>query len=187
MTGPLSNSIDVIKVTFDDLRTLVSSVRLPGSSAPTPTAYRGSEVLAFPNNVNTKANFLLQLPHGYKEGEDIEIHLHYALPTAGAGGGAENVQWDLTQSWANINEAIPVETGESPAIINVQALSANTHYVGELVSAIDGTGKKISSFLLCSITRNVSVADNYSDDVYLLGIDAHVPINSLGSREEFVK
>jgi hypothetical protein len=180
-------TLELAEVVWDDLRTPVSQVRLAGSKPPTSTLYKGGEVLAFPSNADKTIYFNVQLPHKYKLGEDIEFHIHYVLPTAGSGLGAENVKWDFTYAWADIGDAIPAET-PVPATLDMQNKSADTHYLGEIAGTIDGSGiSGVSSMLICSLTRDTTVANNYTDDVYLMEVDFHFPINTLGSRQEAVK
>jgi len=180
-------TLELAEVVWDDLRTPVSQVRLSGSQPPTSTLYKGGEVLAFPSNADKTIYFNVQLPHKYKLGEDIEFHIHYVLPTTGSGLGAENVKWDFTYAWADIGDAIPAET-PVPATLDMQNKSADTHYLGEIAGTIDGSGiSGVSSMLICSLTRDTTVANNYTDDVYLMEVDFHFPLNTLGSRQEAVK
>lgn len=67
---------------------------------------------------------------------------------------------------------------------------ANTHRISSLTSGsgLDGTGKKISSILICRIWRNSSnAADTYTDDAGLLSLDFHYQIDTVGSRAQYVK
>jgi len=60
------------------------------------------------------------------------------------------------------------------------------HILTDIVN-ISGTGKKISSMLICSLTRDVGVANDYADDAYFLEADFHYEINTVGSRLEMEK
>jgi hypothetical protein len=185
-----SNTV-LIGDAWDDLTVSIDSIRLMGANPPTATAYKGGYILAFPKTVDKTVYFNFQMPHGYKEGSDIEFHVHYVLPTAGAGGGAENIKWDFTYSWSNFvvgdeSGVVPDETAVSETI-DVQDLDADTQYLGEVAEDIDGTDMKISSCLICSLTRDTGVADDYDDDVYLVSLDLHYQKNSLGSVNEDTK
>jgi hypothetical protein len=179
-------TIELTEEVYDDIRNPVTAIRLAGAQPPTETSYRGGIVYAFPSNANKTLYFNVQLPHKYEEGQDIEFHIHYALPVAGAGGGAENVKWEVTYAWSNIDGAIPVETTTTQTI-DVQSQSANTHYRGQIISAITGTSKNISSMLICSLTRDTTVANDYASSVYLMEVDFHVPMNTIGSRQPGTK
>jgi hypothetical protein len=183
----LVKSMELSDYVYDDLRVPVSAVRLSGSQPPTSTLYKGGEVLAFPHNSEKTLYFTAQLPHGYDEGENIEFHTHYAIETAGADGEtAENLKWIFTHSWSNISAEIP-DASTVPVTIDLKAAAAETHYRGQVAATISGTGKNISSILICSLTRDISVANNYAANVYLISLDFHVPINTLGSASPGVK
>ena len=68
-------------------------------------------------------------------------------------------------------------------------LLADKHYLTNF-AALSGTGKTISSMLLCRIFRDATGAgltDDYDNDVGLLEIDFHYEIDTAGSREVLVK
>ena len=181
-----AKTLELVEVVWDDIRTPVQAIRLGGSQPPSEVAFKGSYVLSFPSNLDKTLYFIVQLPHSYKQGEDIEFHLHQVIPTSGAGAGAENVKWDFTHSWANMGDVFPAETTVS-ATIDVQSDVADTHYLEEIAATITGTSKTVSSMILCSLTRDVSVANDYTDSVYVTEVDFHFPINTMGSRQEGVK
>jgi len=182
-----NKTLELQTVVWDDLRTPVnSSVKVAGKQ-PTETVYRGGIVYEFSKVTDNQVAFNVQLPHSYKLGTDIEFHIHYAIPTSGAGAGAENIKWDFTHAWSDIGDSIPSETTVNTTL-DMQNQSADTHYLGEIAGTIDGSGiGGVSSMLICGLTRDVSVADNYNDVVYLLELDFHYQINTIGSRQEASK
>lgn len=187
LTCGTAKTLELQTVVWDDLRTPInSSVKVAGKQ-PTETVYRGGIVYSFSKITDNQIAFNVQLPHTYKLGSDIEFHIHYAIPTSGVGGGAENIKWDFTHAWADIGDAIPAETTVNTTL-DMQNQSANTHYLGEIIGTIDGSGiSGVSSMIICGLTRDVSVADNYDDVVYILELDFHYQINTIGSRQEAVK
>ncbi len=170
---------------WDDLRVDANSVKLPSSDPPTWTAYKGSLVLAFSDAAAGHEEgiyFTVQMPHNYLEGSAIYPHVHF-VPQDNTGG---NARWGLTYTWANLNAAFPAEE-----TINVDAACGTTtdaHKMGTL-TAITGTGKTISSMLICRLFRNSSHAnDTYNGkSVYLLEFDIHYQIDSFGSSSETAK
>jgi hypothetical protein len=171
---------------WDDLRTPISVAKAIPGKEPAAVAYKGGIVYEFEDGRDEGCAFNVQLPHDYKEGSDIEFHIHMLIRTSGAGIGAENVKWDFTHSWSNIGDAQPTETAV-PATIDVQNDTEDTHYLKEIAATITGTGKTISSMLICSLTRDVSVANNYTDDVLVMEVDFHYQIDTMGSRQEDAK
>lgn len=152
----------------EDLRTPVSSIRLPGSGAPTVTQYVGGSVLEFPTSADASIYFEFQMPHGRDEDSNINIHLHYAL-SANASAG-DSVRWIISYSWSNIDGAIPEPTTVNYTPVLTDKVDS-THYIDYIVT-INGTGKTYSSVLLCSLRRDVS-EDNYAGSIYLMTLDAH--------------
>lgn len=168
---------------WDDLQVNISSVRLPASGAPVWTAYKGGYVLSFSKSADNKIYFTAQIPHSYKEGSDIEFHLHLAYPNAGTG----DIRWNFTYSWANMGSDFPAETTVTTDIASPN--DADNHQYAEIAASISGTGKTISSVLLCSLEREGTdaVNDDYDDVVYLVALDFHFEKDTVGSRQEAVK
>jgi hypothetical protein len=173
---------------WDDLRTPISVASKISGKEPAEVAYKGGIVYEFNTGNDETCAFNVQLPHAYKLGTDIEFHIHYLIRADGANGvDPENVKWDFTYSWADIDDEQPAETTVSTTI-DVKALTADTHYLGEIASTIDGSGiSGVSSMIICSLGRDVSVANNYTDDVLVMELDFHYQIDTLGSRDEAVK
>ena len=165
---------------WDDLQVNISSVRVPAANAPTWTAYKGSYILAFSKAADEIIYFTAQLPHSYLEGSDIEFHLHCVFADADAG----DVRWNFTHSWANIGDDFPGETTVTTDIAS--PADADNHQLDEIAATITGTGKTISSVILCSLEREGSdgVNDDYDDDVYLVALDFHFEKDAVGSRTE---
>lgn len=165
---------------WDDLRTPVNDLKVPGEKAPTWTDYLGSQVLAFSDQAveanEERVYFTIQLPHDYAEGTNITPHVHWT-PSNTDGG---NVRWLLTYSWANIAGNFPAET---PIYAVGAAGIVADHHIMTNYDAIVGTGKTISSMLLCKLQRNSSNAlDTYTGSAYLLEIDFHYQKDDIGSK-----
>lgn len=165
---------------WDDLRVPVSVVRLSGAQPPTEMAYQSGMVLAFPTNADKTIYFVVQMPHGWKQGSDITPHIHWTIAASGSASGAENVKWDLTYSWASIGSSFPAATSDS-ITIDVQNDTADDHMFDNFTAI--SNSETLSSILICSLTRDVSVANDYGDDAYLVEIDFHYELDTVGSRQ----
>lgn len=162
---------------WDDLSIAMAQVRAPASLSPTWTPYKSSQVPAFSATQVNVLYFSAQLPHSYKEGSNIEFHIHVAYPDAAAG----NSVWYFTYSWANMGDAFPVPSSATVTKSSIGIVDG--HQLIELVANIDGTGKEISSVLLCSIQRTGTHGDdNYGNVIYLVSGDFHYQVDTLGSR-----
>lgn len=168
---------------WNDQQINISSVRLPAANAPTWTAYKGSQVLAFSGSQDNTIHFTAQLMHKYKEGNDIKFHIHYTPEDNAAG----NARWVFTHSWANEEEAFPAETTVTTILATPEVTDQHTR--GEIAEPISGTGKTISSILLCSLTRTGTHGDDTYDNkaVYLDALDFHIEADTVGSRTEMAK
>ncbi len=172
---------------FDDIRTPITAIRITGPGGTTPpdeVLYKGSVVLAFggAGTDDEKGFFVVQIPHSYKEGSDITPHIHWTPEDNTAG----NVRWIVTYSWANYGSAFPGETTD-PQVFACDTITDK--HQKDVFTAISGTGKKISSMLLCSIQREDSDGtDTYNNkDAYLLEIDFHFEMDMTGSRQALTK
>ena len=170
---------------FDDLQVPISTIRLGGASPADEVAYKDGIVLSFDNAVDEFIYFTAQLPHSYKEGSNLVPHIHWTPKVNGSGGGAENVKWDLTYSWSNKNGTIPASSSAT-ITIDVQNDSVDDH-LKDNIATLSGSGKEISSLLICSLKRDTAVANNYADEAYLIGLDFHFEKDTVGSRQILTK
>lgn len=175
-------------IVWDDLR-----VSLDKGSSSASLEYvwgsAGPQIWYFRDNEGLEAmSFVVQIPHSWKEGTMIYPHIHW-LPKASKSG---NVEWNLDYSWQNYDSATPLvfSTYTTSTVVTPGPFVANTHRITSLTdgTGLVGTGKKISSILICRIWRNSSNgADTYRDDAGLLSLDFHYQIDTVGSRAEYVK
>lgn len=174
---------------WDDLLFPASVVK-PGATAPAYKAFGPSgslQALMFEAGHNDEVYFEVQLSHRWKEGSKIYPHVHWTPTTADAG----NVVWELEYSWANIDG-----TFGAPSNMASEATAAGgTAWVHKLTmlkeagnAYIDGTGKTMSSMLVCRLHRNSNAgSDTLNKDVAMLDVDFHIEIDSFGSDEEYTK
>jgi hypothetical protein len=151
----------------------------------------GVYALGFDSTKDEEVFFSIELPHSWEEGDGICPHVHWISPDAT--GGDEGVTWGLEYTWANegvINGAgSPVVFGNTTIILapDVDTFTADEHRVIDFAE-IDGSGKLISSVVLCRLFRDVSDGDDdYASDAILVNIDIHFKRDSLGSQTERAK
>ena len=181
---PVNKTIKLEEVVYDDQQVNLGTVR-QGSSAPTWTAFKGSEVLAFSKSQDNKIYFSIQLSHRYKIGTDIEFHIHDVA--ADDTGG--NVKWNLTVSRADIDGYSMLidslfDTADNYTATQAISTSLKDHHLMKTISSNIGSSNGISMILLCSLEREgTSATDTYDNDVYLIGLDSHIQIDTIGSRK----
>ena len=92
--------------------------------------------------------FTVQMPHGWKEGSNIEPHVHW---TARDDVSGKNVEWGLQYSWTNGGEyfnAIPTDIIYTDS--NSHAPAAFRHIISGF-PVISGSGHNLSSILICRL------------------------------------
>lgn len=184
---------DIIELTdsvWDDMRVVPGSFDRPGASDPTIQQIQpgggGTATWLYRFEKNNIAAFTVQIPHGWKVGSDIYAHIHW---TPGARGVAENgaaVGWKVDYTWADI--------GGNFGQMNTLDLSdacdgVDWKHQMTPEKAISGSGKNtVSSMLICNIKRTDTGDDDTwvgtgTDSPFLLEIDFHFEIDTMGSRE----
>jgi hypothetical protein len=183
VTTGAAKTIVLTTPVWEDLTIPMTNIKAPLADPPTFTVYKNSEIPAFKKDATNILYFSAQLPHSYKEGSDMEFHLHLAYPTNGAG----NSIWYFTYSWANTSSAFPAASNSGNITIASPA-STDNHQLAEIMATINGAGKTVSSVLLCSISRlGANGSDTYDDFIYLASGDFHFLKDTIGSRQQLVK
>lgn len=132
----------------------------------------------------------IQLPHNMAVNTMISPHLHLACNSA-IETTNYNVEVTTEYSWANIGSAFPenvvVSSGQ---ILSFQNSPQYTHKLLELADITPTTGQGgISSYVIFRVERIEASTQPISpaNSVFILGMDIHYQIDTLGSRQEIVK
>lgn len=165
---------------YEDLRVPVTAVRA-GGAAPTWGTFSGNlETWLFPTNADAEVHFAVQLPHAWMEGSEIEAHVHWAPMDTDTG----DVSWNLEYIWANEGATFGAAATLSPTPDPADGTALKHQYFD--IGDIAGTGKTISSILICRLYRDVS-NDDYTGWAALLEFDFHIRLDARGSSTETVK
>lgn len=178
---------------WDDLRVPLTATRLGASRTPGWAQFKdngagstGVYTNWFDKNTEEEMFFEVELPNSYKEGTDIEAHVHWTPNANGAG----QVSWGLEYTWQNIAGTFGNTTiiyGDTP--LTGGSLVADLHYLTPIAD-ISGTGKTNSSMIVGRVFRDATGAggtDDYADDAGLLEVDFHYQMDAPGSRTQFEK
>lgn len=176
---------------WDDLRIVPGSFDRPGTQDPAYIAYipSGSGITTYLTEWQKTGNgdlasFTCQIPHGYKVGEDIYVHIHWTPGARGNEESGNSVGWKIQYTWANIDG-----TFATMGTANLSDICDGTDHKHQMTDdvQITGSGKGISSMLICNILRS----DTGADDTWvsgtsgqlpmLLEVDFHYPIDTMGS------
>lgn len=170
---------------WDDLRVPAQNTKLnPSKSEPNFESFTdGLFVYKFDssNADDESIHFVVQLPHAWKEGSAIRPHLHWCGDNANAG----NVYWSFEYSCISINGTFPSSTTSEVLDANTGSLQHNIVSFDE----IDMTGKKISSMIVCRLTRRSTsqATDTYNGNACFLEFDFHYQTDGTGSQAELTK
>ena len=92
--------------------------------------------------------------------------------------------------WANLDSIFPAQSAAANTIAS--PTETDYHQLAEIVSDINASGEDqgdISSVLICSLIREGTnvVEDTYASDIYLVSLDFHIEMDTVGSRMILVK
>lgn len=165
---------------WDDLRAPATQLKQGSNTKPD---FDFTDVgFAFDPNDTETLYVIFQLSHEYSEGTAIVPHLHWIQEEDA------DVLWQLEYKWYNVGEAEPASwttlTSKTKSINYTSGSISQITSFGE----IDGTGKEISSFLKCKMSRLGGNADDtYTGDARLDFFDVHYQKDALGSAQETSK
>lgn len=170
---------------WDDL--LPSAVSIGGgASSPSFTAYNGNlRAYEFLGTGPTTKDIQMQwqLSHSWLEGSDIEPHLHLYVPNNATGGV---IKFYCEYTWVNVDGVEGAATTIS-GMLTIAAGAGNLHKILQF-STVSGTGITLSSVFSARIYRNpADASDTFGASVWLKSADLHRQIDSLGSRQEYIK
>jgi len=176
---------------WDDLRIVPGAFSFSGTSDPVLGTWQpggsGTTMRVWQFKQNDQVFFTCQLPHSYKQGTDLEAHVHWTPRQRGVTESGKTVHWELDYSWADINGAFGVA-----ANIDLHDTVDGTDDKHQVAGSttISASGNMISSMLICRLWRNSTDswagASNANSPV-VLEFDLHFEIDIAGSREEYVK
>lgn len=174
---------------WDDLTGPVASLNPTGpDGAMSVSAVDG--LLEAPNTGNASCFASFQLSHQYKEGTDVNLHLHcYKETGTPAAADALAIGWEYRHKWIAVGGAAPADDGwvaDWTAMTEVTGAPCNAIRKSGIYSVqLSGTGHVISDRLIVAIRRNV--ADAYNGVVRLEFVDLHYQKDATGSAAEYTK
>ena len=176
---------------WTDLRVPLTAVKVGPAGIPGFAQWRdngagstGVFAYHFDKSTVEQVYFDAQLPHSYKEGSELQPHLHYVLPSAPAAG--ETLRFGLEYTYSNVNGVFPETTIIYATETFTGDETANTQYIAGFDPDISDAGMKISAMLSCRLFRDAG-NDTYDADAIVLEVDFHYQVDALGSTQVFVK
>jgi len=171
---------------WDDMRFPASGFNPAGSTAP-PTVDTSTGMLLFSGTADNIIGGIAQMPHSWKVGSTIRPHMHLRFPTA----SANNTRWSFGYDLANVDGNFVNAYGTYTAGGTITVANPNNalKHAKASFSTIDMTGYTMSCCIMWRITRLAAsdAADNDLANCALLEFDIHFEIDTVGSRQEFIK
>jgi len=158
------------------------SITKPGGTAPTWAAFHGNlKQYTFAINDYVEGSF--EVPHSYKEGSDLNVHVH--IVTNGAEASTE-ARYSFEYWIADMNEASTATatlTSADKALTN-----ADGHHEYVDIGDITGTGFKIGA-IICFLFKRVALVGgtNPAADPFVVSLGVHYEQDTVGSRTEVAK
>ena len=176
---------------WEDLRFDANAIRAAGVKDPAySTMLGGLRTYWFSPTTQEELYFNAQMPHAW-DGSAIYPHIHWMASTASDGAPAsQKALWKMEYAWASIGStfAAAATVSGSTHYPNEEP-AANKHYMTAMTSIVPSTNQSgISSMLICRLYRDsTDAADTFEQGAFLLEVDFHYRINTVGSREETSK
>jgi hypothetical protein len=174
---------------WDDMKVDGLSVKTSGLGAMGEGNWSGSAL--FPTYFfkgggvsDTNCWMNVQLPHDYKQGTDVLLHIHVSPEVTAAGANTGSL-WEVGYHWRNVNqEATTPVTVVSNITGSLNGKKAWQHVILPMCN-LTGAGKTASSVIKVNIKRlDNNALDNYPDDIYLDSVDLHYRKDRIGSANE---
>ena len=174
---------------WDDMRVSLRGASV-GAASPALTAFRddgagstGVSAYAYSKTLAQSLYFDVQLPHNWVAGTGLRPHVHWS---PGASADTGNVRWQLEYTWSNA-VAAPGNTFPVTVLDTVDQAGAGAyaHQIAQFAE-IAGTGKRLSSVLVCRLARlGNDAADTFDAVAFGLSVDFHIQVGGHGSADEY--
>ncbi|KKN27391.1 hypothetical protein LCGC14_0865190 [marine sediment metagenome] len=173
---------------WDDVRIVPGAFEFAGASDPSLQNWQpggsGTTFKIYKFKEDDEVFFTVQMPHNWKEGSDIQPHVHWTPCDRGNEENLRVVVWELHYSWANEQGGI-FAPASSVTMADICTGFDDVH-LRSPAGTISGAGKTMSSMLVCRLSRS-AVGDTWvgttnAQSPALLEFDIHFQIDGIGSN-----
>jgi hypothetical protein len=187
-------TVKIKQSVWDDLRIVPGAFKFAGSADPSLQNWQpggsGATFKVYKFKKNDEAFASCQMPHTYKEGTDLEFHIHWTPANRGVAESGNKVGWKVDYTIAVVGGIF----GAS-ATVDLSDTCSGVNDKHELAGSVtvSGAGLKVSHIIVLRIYRT----DTGTDDTWagttnaqspaLLEFDIHFRKDTMGSRQEFIK
>jgi len=175
--------------TYDDLPPVPILISRLGATAPTLATFKGN-VQAYRFGVNDYVEGATEVTHKYKQGADIDIHIHWA--TNGSEGSEKAVKWQLEYTVSNADGSAPFTSafGNTVTVSAETAIPASTADRSHIITplgTITGTNIIIGAYMVWRLTRIAAAGTAPAAGPFAVALGFHVEQDTTGSRTTYTK
>lgn len=164
------------------------TARTTGSNAPSYTIWNSAHSnnmygYEFPNTGTKEIWAELHIPHEHTPGTGMYFHAHYLHNVAGATGNVK-LSFDYTSAKAPDNNYVyNAFSGTTSNVTVTQAVGATqySHHITELASPVLAGSLEVDTVVLVRMTRDNTVASNFSGSIWILFCDAHISVSKVST------
>jgi len=172
--------------TFDDLPPFSILAAKPGANAPTLATFVGNVEQYTFDATNDLVFGVTEVTHAYKEGSDIECHIHWA--TNGTDVDARGVKWQLEYGFSDHNSAFSATNSTMSAEATIAGATADRTHLITALGTISGTvGLHIGAYICWALSRVAATGSAPTGDPFAIALGFHVEQDTLGSRTRYGK
>lgn len=168
---------------FEDVNAAVAAAKTPAANFPDWATFT-TNTSAYTFKLNDYADLgTIEIPHSYKEGSDLEVHLH--LATNGTNNATERkVKYIIYYTYGisdnGSNQFITEASLTAELTIPANQLDKSTYYLS--MGTIPGTGIKIGTQLKMRIKRIAGTGTEPVNNPFLGQVGVHFQKDTIGSR-----
>ena len=172
---------------WDDLRISAGQFRQNGAgNDPTTISWKTNlSLTAF--QTNDELAFNTQMPHRFKQGSDLLLHLHWTPHTRGAAESGNTVAWKVELTIANVGAVFP-----ATSTYDLTHTCTGTDDYSEITSSVTvpGSGLNISHQIIGRVYRDTGdtwAGTTAVQSPALIELDFHYEVDLPGSQVERTK
>jgi hypothetical protein len=165
---------------YDDLNFATATGKLPASNYPTFTQLGATSLYGYTFAIDDYLPIeSSEVLHGYKEGTDLEIHLHL-IQNGLNDATARKAKYTVYYGWADVAEVFT--TSSLTAELDIPAATEDLKHLYLSMGTITGTNFKKGSALLLTIKRIAGTGTEPAADPFVVQVGVHYEKDKIGSR-----
>jgi len=179
-------TIRLVETVWDDINAGALTLQGPPGQQPDieeidDEGGSGTGIYTYGIAVGEAVSGVFEIAHWYKEGTDVEPHIHFSINAAPS--GTDYVKFELTYTFTRFGETVDAST-----TISIEA-AVDTQYEEYIFSfpTITGTSFKIGDQFQFTLERVAAAGDAFLGDILMKTFGLHCEKDTMGSRQEFIK